>query len=210
MNKLNFIWPIEDTWNHFQVKSVVKRSEINHYWIQLSSAIRNISWEDIINRHNAEYADKSMSISKALTDELAEAFIEIGAESKVSIFSDKNIASKPFLIEHKLGPIAVDFSFGHYNLLVWKLARLATSIMSNENEMQEQCKMGVLILPEEELRKIGKFDSPSNWERAVDYIKYMGGQWQAPLLLVGLKNPGTFEVIDYGKGNNPRSVARLI
>ena len=154
--------------------------------------------------------NNSMSISKALTDELAEALIEIGADSKVPIFADKNNANTPFLIEHKLGPIAIDFSFGHYNLLVWKLARLSTSIMSNENEMSEQCKVGVLILPQEELRKIGKFDSPSNWERAVDYIQYMGGQWQAPLLLIGLKNPGIFEVIDNGRGKMPRSSVRYL
>lgn len=209
MNNLSFVWPVENHWNHFQVKSVLERPEINPHWSKFSSAIKNISWKDIIDRHNAEYAEKSMSISRALTDELSEALIEIGAESKVPIFSEQNNANKPFLIEHKLGPIAIDFSFGHYNLLVWKLARLATSVMSNKNEMKEQCKVGILILPQEELRRVGKFDSPSNWERAVDYLQYMGGQWQAPLLLIGLKNPREFEVIDNGKKNNPRSTVRL-
>jgi hypothetical protein len=204
MANLSFVWPIEDYWNHYQVRSVLERQDISEHWNKISSAIRGISWDDILNRHTAEYSDR-MSISLALTDELNEALIEAGAQSKIPIFSDNNKSSKPFLIEHKLGSIAVDFSFGHYNLIAWKLARLATAIMPNEKEMGNQCKVGVLILPQEELRKIGKFDSPSNWERAVDYIQYMGGQWQAPLLLLGIKNPGTFEIIDNGKKNNPRS-----
>jgi len=209
MTTLSFVWPVENHWNHFQVSSVLERPEINPYWTRLSSAIRNISWKDIVDRHNAEYAEKSMSISRALADELSEVLIEIGAESKVPIFANQNNANKPFLIEHKLGPIAIDFSFGHYHAMVWKLARLATSIVSNENEMKEQCKVGILILPQEELRKIGNFDSPSNWERAVDYLQYMGGQWRAPLLLIGLKNPKEFEVLDNGKGHKPRSSVRF-
>jgi len=205
-SNLQFVWPIESHWNHFQIKTVLERQELSEYWFKISNAISNISWNTILNLHNAEYSDR-MSISLALTDVLNEALIEIGSESKVSIFEDGNKSSKPFLIEHKIGPIAIDFAFGHYQTLVWKLARLAVAIMPNEKEIINPCKIGVLILPQEELRRIGHFDSPSNWERAVDYIQYMGSQWQAPLLLIGLKNPGSFEIIDNGKGQIPRSRA---
>ena len=105
MTNLSFVWPIEDYWNHYQVKSVLERQDISEHWNKISSAIRGISWDDILNRHTAEYSDR-MSISLALTDELNEALIEVGAQSKIPIFSDNNKSSKPFLIEHKLGSIA--------------------------------------------------------------------------------------------------------
>ena len=206
---LEFIWPIESHWNHNNVASVIQRTNVNEDWNIFLNAIRGISWNDILDLHIEKYSSR-MSISLALAEVIGNKLKSAGGLNKVRIFSDGKASSKPFIIEYKLGSLAIDISFGHYNVSAWKLARLAVATSSNHNEMENQCEVGVLILPEEDLRVTGKFDSPSNWERAVDYLNYMGSQWQSPLLLIGLKNPGSFKILDNGKGKFPRSSVQRI
>ena len=205
---LTFIWPIESNWNHNNVASVLNRPEIKQDWELFVRTISEISWDEILSLHSAKHSGR-MSISKALAEVITNKLLLNGALKKCRIFTDGKNNSKPFLIEYKLGSLAIDISFGHYNITAWKLARLVVATSPNKNEMENQCKVGILILPEEELRLAGKFDSPSNWERAVDYLNYMGNQWQSPLLLIGLKNPRSFGIIDNGKGQKPRSSVYL-
>ena len=205
---LDFIWPIKNNWNHNNVESVLERTEVKGDWEVFVKTIRAISWDEILTLHEAKHSGR-MSISKALAEVINNKLMLNGSSKKCRIFNDGKDNSKPFLIEYKLGSLAIDISFGHYNITAWKLARLVVATSPNQNEMENQCKVGILILPEEELRLAGKFDSPSNWERAVDYLNYMGNQWQSPLLLIGLKNPRYFRIIDNGKGEKPRSSVYL-
>ena len=52
----------------------------------------------------------------------------------------------------------------------------------------------------ESLRKAAKFDAKANWETAIEDLDIMNSQLQAPLMIMGLKNPGTFVMIDHGRG----------
>lgn len=201
--KLEFIWPITSDWNHFQIESELTKNPVLHDWEIFKSALNGIYWKDILSLHARKYS-QNLSISKALSESLDKALIKVGSLRKVRIFSDGSNSSKPFVIEHKLNTLAIDFSFGHYQNIVWKLARLAVSVGANINEKESHCKVGILILPESELRKVGNFDSDSTWERALDYIKYMGHQWPVPILLMGLKNPDIFVLQDNEKGSKPR------
>ena len=71
--------------------------------------------------------------------------------------------------------------------------------------MQNQCQVGILIVATESLRKAAQFDAKANWEIAVEDLDIMSGQLQAPIFIMGLKNPETFTMIDFGQGKKPRS-----
>ena len=199
---MNFIWPIEDKWNHCNVRSVLQRQDIEPYWTKLYQTINDIHWDDLINLHNHEYAMKSMSMSRAISETIEDKLIEIGAQEKAPIFS-KSIGR--YKIWRKLGPIAIEYAFGHPDGIRSKLNKLATAIIPNKYSMQNQCQVGILIVATESLRKAAQFDAKANWEIAIEDLDIMSGQLQAPIFIMGLKNPETFTMIDFGKGNIPRS-----
>ena len=209
---MNFIWPIDDQWNHCNVRSVLQRPDIESDWTELYCAINGILWDDLINLHNHEHNDR-MSMSVAISERIDNELTEIGAEAEVPIFSKKLVSSRDdrYRIWKKLGPIAIDYSFGHPDGLRWKLNRLATAIIPNQHSMENQCQLGVLIVATESLRKAAKFDAKANWETAIEDLNIMAAQLQAPIFILGLKNPETFTMIDYGRGKKPRShVKKLV
>ena len=129
MKAMNFIWPIEDQWNHCNIRSVLQRPDIEPYWTELYQAINGIQWDDLINLHNHEHNHR-MSMSVAISERIDNQLTELGAKDNVSIFSDKLVNGKDrYRIWKKLGPIAIDYAFGHPDGLRWKLNRLASSII---------------------------------------------------------------------------------
>lgn len=203
---MNFIWPIEDHWNHCNVRSVLGRPDIEPYWSELHRAINGIHWDELIDLHNHEHNHR-MSMSTAISERLDNELRAIGAAPDAPIFSKKLVHTRDdrYKIWKKLGPIAIDYAFGHPDGLRWKLNRLATAVIPNKHSMQNPCQVGVLIVATESLRKAAKFDAKANWETAVEDLDIMSSQLQAPIMIMGLKNPGTFTMIDYGRGKKPRS-----
>ena len=112
---------------------------------------------------------------------------------------------RPIQYLEKTRPIAIEYAFGHPDGIRSKLNKLATAIIPNKYSMQNQCQVGILIVATESLRKAAQFDAKANWEIAVEDLDIMSGQLQAPIFIMGLKNPETFTMIDFGQGKKPRS-----
>ena len=73
----NFIWPIEDQWNHYNVSYCsVKTSSRTSNCTKQSMEFN----DDLINLHNHEYAMKSMSMSRAISETIEYKLTEIGAQ----------------------------------------------------------------------------------------------------------------------------------
>ena len=122
------------------------------------------------------------------------------------IFDDDKFGKAPYIIEYKLGSLAIDTGFGHYNTLVWKLSRLNLAICDNQLQKSSKQSIGILIVVEESLKKAGNFDNGvGTFEQAVEYVQAFNKQWDAPLLLICLKNPQTFQVVDNGRSAPIRS-----
>ena len=197
---MDYKWPIEEHWNHRQVRTILNSSDVKENWENISNAIKSLSWNDIYNLHNSEYADKQKSISKALNESLQLELISLGARNKVEIFTEEPFNKAPYIIEQKLGNIAIDYVFGHYNTIPWKISRLAASMMSSNLEKSIKPSVGILVLVDKELKQSGNFDSGiGTWEQAVDYLRVFDNQWDAPNLLLGLTDPGIFQIEDKRK-----------
>lgn len=197
---MDYKWPIEEHWNHRQVRTILNSSDVKENWRNISEAIKSLSWNDIYNLHDSEYADKQKSISKALNESLQLELISRGARNKVEIFAEEPFNKAPYIIEQKLGNIAIDYVFGHYNTIPWKISRLAASMMSSNLEKSIKPSVGILVLVDKELKQSGNFDSGiGTWEQAVDYLRVFDNQWDAPILLLGLTDPGIFQIEDKRK-----------
>lgn len=208
---MEFVWPIQSDWDHFNASEVLERPNVFPHWNLVVERVHNIEWEDVLQLHEHEFADKRMSISQALGDTLKVALLGAGSSERVPMFEDGECGGAPFVIEQKMGPIAIDFAFGHYNEIPWKLARLAATVMPSEMHMPNPCTIGILLTPTQDLKKAGKFDSTgATWEKAKSYLRAIGSQWQAPMMLMGIKNPDTFVIIDHGLGAKPRSSVRYL
>ena len=67
---------------------VLQRQDIEPYWSKLYQTINGIQWDDLINLHNHEYAMKSMSMSRAISETIEYKLTEIGAQKRL-LFSQK-------------------------------------------------------------------------------------------------------------------------
>ena len=124
------------------------RQDIEPYWSNCTNNQWN-QWDDLINLHNHEYAMKSMSMSRAISETIEYKLTEIGAQKRL-LFSKKY---RPIQYLEKLGPIAIEYAFGHPDG-IQKLNKLATAIIPNKYSMQNQCQVGILIVATESLRRL--------------------------------------------------------
>lgn len=205
MMDLEFVWPIEEDWNHNYASEAVQSTEHIENWHDFTNAINSITWDEIFEIHERYYAQTSKSLSKAINHVINNRLMRI-ADFKSPIFDDDKFGKAPYIIEYKLGSLAIDTGFGHYNTLVWKLSRLNLAICDNQLQKSSKQSIGILIVVEESLKKAGNFDNGvGTFEQAVEYVQAFNKQWDAPLLLICLKNPQTFQVVDNGRSAPIRS-----
>jgi len=204
-NKIKIRWPIEESWNHNNIKDVIQGAWINEDCALLFRVLEDIGWGEIFSVHEKYYSEKSKGISKALNHVINNKLLRI-SDYRVPIFAHEEYRKAPYLMEYKIRNLAIDVASGHYNTLLWKIARLSLAVEENDLEKLTEQKVGVLILVDEELKRSGNFDpSVCTWQQAVEYMKLFKNQWSAPLLLICINDPGNFRVTDNGSGSNPRS-----
>ena len=200
---MDILWPIGDDWNHLDVKSVLQREDVAPHWAKILDAIQDITWKEVVSCHQEKYG-KQMSLSKAMSVIINQRLRAIGSVKAPIFTSNLCDGNDRYVLWNKLGPIGIEYAFGHPDGLNWKMTRLCTAVMPNELPMRNPCQMGILIVATESLRQCAKFDAKSNWELAVENLSIMR-HWQAPILVLGIKNPQSFRMFDMGKGENPRS-----
>ena len=85
---MNFNWPIEDNWNHCNVKSVLERPDIEPFWSDLHRAVNGIHWDELIELHNHEHNHR-MSMSTAISERLDYEFTRHRCDIRRSNFFQK-------------------------------------------------------------------------------------------------------------------------
>jgi hypothetical protein len=203
--KMKLLWPIQKNWNHNDVSGMLLSEEINEDWNIFKQSLDSIDWKDVFAVHEKYYADKSKSISKALNHVINQYLMRV-SDYKVPIFVDDIYGKVPYITEYKLGNLAIDVAFGHYNALVWKISRLNLAVVPSELKKSDNQSVGILILVGKELKKSGNFDPGiGTWEQAVEYLEPFKSQWKAPVLLLCIDDPGSFRIVDNGSRAVPRS-----
>ena len=208
---MDWVWPIPEQANHRQIKALVQSSEFASDWNELRSIVEGISDQDIIDCHEAKFAHNTMSLSKSLNFLLKERFTEKGWKSEPYIFQDPDYRSRVWRLDFAKNSISVEVSFNHGEALAWNMIKPTIASELNHVKKEVDTKIGVIILATEKLKQKGCFDGAvGTWEKAITYLKPLQNQLTVPLLLMGLKAPESFQLVDMGKGVSPRSkVVRL-
>ena len=203
---MDWLWPLPDEANHRQIKSLIQSPEFSREWNEIQDIIQSISDDDIIHYHQNKVKPTTMSISVALNKLFKDRFGENGWNSEPYIFQDRDYQTNVWRLDFAKGKISVEVSFNHGEALAWNLMKPTIASELNHVEKQIQTQLGVVILATEELKQMGCFDGAvGTWEKAVRYLKPLQNKLTIPLLLIGLKAPHSFTVVDNGRGSIPRS-----
>ena len=203
---MDWEWPLPDEANHRQIKSLIQSPEFASEWNEIQEIIKSITDEDIIQYHKYKVSSKTMSLSVALNKLFKDRFTEKGWLPEPYIFQDKEYQTNVWRLDFAKGKISVEVSFNHGEALAWNLMKPTIASELNHVDKQIQTQLGVVILATQNLKQLGCFDGAvGTWEKAVRYLKPLQNKLTIPLLLIGLKAPNSFRLVDNGRGANPRS-----
>jgi hypothetical protein len=203
---MDWVWPIPDLANHRQIKSLIQSSEFATDWNELTDIVNGISEEDIIECHESNFANNTMSLSRAINHLLKGRFVERGWKPEAYIFQDREYRSKVWRLDFAKNSISVEVSFNHGEALAWNMIKPTIASELNHVKKEIDTKIGVIILATEDLKLAGCFDgSVGTWEKAITYLKPLQNQLTVPLFLMGIRAPYSFRLLDNGRGNQPRS-----
>ena len=200
VDTMDWEWPLPDVANHRQIKSLLQSAKFADDWNELREIVEGISEENIIQKHENEFAHNTMSLSRALNSLLKERFIERGWKAEPHIFQDYEYRNRVWRLDFAKNLISVEVSFNHGEALAWNMIKPTIASELNHVKKEINTEIGVVILATEELKKIGCFDSAvGTWEKAITYLKPLQGQLTVPLLLMGICAPVSFRLRDNGR-----------
>ncbi len=209
------------THNHrFALDIVESNPELKSLWSELTEALLSISDEDLIRKFPE--SSNRMSISDAINDLIDEALVKRGWVPQSAIFQGKEYEAKKWRldfskrIEHpdkEITGMAVEVAFNHGEAIAWNLMKpvLAAEINQVNTQTEIGAGVGVYICATSELKKAGAFDSAvGEYEKVLRYLNPMFGKLTAPLIIVGLEAPETFNVVKRKDATNGRNTGEII
>jgi hypothetical protein len=109
--------------------------------------------------------------------------------------------------------MAVEVAFNHGEAIAWNLMKpvLAAEINQVNTQTEIGAGVGVYICATNELKKAGAFDSAvGEYEKVLRYLNPMFGKLTAPLIIVGLEAPETFNIVKRKDATNGRNSGEII
>lgn len=170
-------------------------------WEQVKSVLDSISDEDIIHEFlNQPRAAKS--ISEALNTLIRERMVSKHWEAESNIFSDPAYQTSHgrekglWHLDFAKSDISVEVAFNHRSDCSWNLIKPVLASELNHVAKAIQTKAGIIICATDEMKRAGGFDpAVGTFETYLSYLKPMNNILTAPLLIIGLKAPETFEIV---------------
>jgi len=176
-------------------ETVLNQGEYKSHYDEVLEVIKNITDEDIKNRHLQKYSTK-MSLSYAINDLLKERLTAQGWSPESAIFQDNDYDAKRWRLDFAKGPISIEVAFNHGEAIAWNLLKPVLASELNHVQKAIQTKAGIIICATESLKRAGAFDSAvGEFEKFGRYLKPLSSVLTTPLVLVGLEAPETFSLI---------------
>lgn len=184
--------------------------EIKTLWYEIKDVLNNITDQDIIKEFLSEKRD-AKSLSEAINRIIRQRMIDKGWESESYIFSDPAYQGTHtrdkglWRLDFAKRDISVEVAFNHRSDCSWNLIKPVLASELNHVAKQIQTKAGVIICAMDEMKAAGGFDSAvGTFETYKTYLKPMNNVLTAPLLLIGLKAPETFKIVQEKVGNTTK------
>ncbi len=191
-------------------------SEYSSLWNEIADSISSVTDDMIIGEFESNPRE-AKSISQSINILLKYEFIERGWHPESYIFADEQFAHKArakgtWRLDFAKDSLSVEVAFNHRSDISWNLLKPTLASELNHVEKAIQTSGGVIITATEAMKKVGGFDSAcGTFEDYVQYLKPLGTILTAPLVIVGLEPPETFEIeVKPERGKKIGHVRRLV
>lgn len=168
-------------------------------WHEIEDALSSITEEMIIEEFEGSKR-KAKSISEAVNVLIKRELVKRGWNPESYIFADdayrgSGNAKGTWRLDFAKGSLSVEVAFNHRSDIAWNLIKPTLASELNHVEKAIQTSGGVIVTATRDMKAAGGFDNAvGTYEDYVQYLKPMRGMLSAPLVVIGLEAPESFEV----------------
>lgn len=178
--------------------------EYRELWLEIDDAISTVTDEMIIAEFESN-AREAKSISQAVNRLLKAEFVKRGWIPESYIFADEvygKSAKGTWRLDFAKDSLSVEVAFNHRSDISWNLIKPTLASELNHVEKAIQTDGGVIITATASMKAAGGFDTAcGTFEDYVQYLKPMSMLLTAPLAIIGLEPPESFEIVTEDRGN---------
>ena len=208
------------THNHrFALDIVESNPELKSLWNEIKESIESLTDERLIAKFPE--STNNMSISDAINDLLDGELVKRGWTPQSAIFQGKEYDSKKWKLdfskrisqpEKGITGMAVEVAFNHGEAIAWNLMKPILASELNQVEVQTDigAGVGIYICATKNLKAAGAFDSAvGEYEKVLRYLTPLYQKLTAPLIIVGLEAPETFQLIKKKDKTTGRNIGQI-
>lgn len=171
--------------------------EYAQLWEEIQDALSSITDDMIVEEFESE-ARKAKSISQALNRLIKQELVARGWQQESYIFADEEYgqaAKGTWRLDFAKDSLSVEVAFNHRSDISWNLIKPTLASELNHVQKAIQTTGGVIITATQNMKAAGGFDNAcGTFEDYVQYCKPLYGMLPAPLMIVGLEAPESFEI----------------
>lgn len=188
--------------------------DLKRLWLEVKEVLDGITDEDLIVTHNEilESQPETKSISKAINALIKQRLVDKHWEAESEIFADDKYNGKDgtWRLDFAKGEngISIEVAFNHGGNCSWNLIKPVLASELNHVKKAVQTRAGIVICATNDMKKAGGFDpAVGSFEKFWEYLKPLNNLLTTPILLIGLKPPKTFKVVQT-KDEKERKIGR--
>lgn len=196
------------TYGHRHAKELFESlDEYRDLVMEIYDSLDSISDLMIVEKFESD-ARRAKSISQAINELIKEQMVARGWASESYIFAEEEYSKNAkgnWRLDFAKENLSVEVAFNHRSDISWNLIKPTLASELNHVKKALQTSGGVIIAATEALKKAGGYDNAcGTYEDYAQYCKPFYSILPAPLLIIGLEPPESFEisVSKTGVGNN--------
>lgn len=187
--------------------------EYKSLWAEIEDALDCITDEMIIEAFEGE-ARQAKSISQAINRLIKRELVKRGWTPESYIFADEEYGAAEkgtWRLDFAKGNLSVEVAFNHRSDIAWNLIKPTLASELNHVQKALQTSGGVIVTATKDMKACGGFDNAcGTYEDYVQYLKPLNSMLTAPLVIVGLEAPESFEIAVEKKVSGTGKVGRVI
>ena len=169
---------------------------------EIITVLNSITDEDLIKDFNERKLIRSStkSLSESINKLLKVRLTELGWIAESPIFREEPYDStnnSAWRLDFAKNNISIEVAFNHGEAIAHNIIKPVLASELNHVQKNIQTKLGVIITTNEDMKRKGGFDGAvGTYEKFISYFKPYSNIVTTPIVLIGLKEPKTFEILN--------------
>jgi len=169
---------------------------------EIISVLNSISDEDLINDFNERklIRNSTKSLSESINKLLKVRLTELEWNAESPIFREEPYDSSnnsAWRLDFAKNNISIEVAFNHGEAIAHNIIKPVLASELNHVQKNIQTKLGVIITANDDMKRKGGFDGAvGTFEKFISYFKPYSNIVTTPIVLIGLKPPTSFEIVD--------------